>query len=286
LTVTVNIWHPQVMAKRIRTGRNRPIWNTETELRKQGRAIELFHLAYCQVAAAALPLDEFAMKGGGNLRFFLRSPRRSADLDLDYLGRKFGRFGERMDALLLSRQLSELLRLRNIELRFEGHRAKDTETVKRWKFQLARPGMETASSKIEFSNRGSTAAPVLEQMDPELARRLGGVAARIKHYLPPDAIEQKIRALADRSATEPRDVFDLDHLFRQYPDALAQLRPDRKKTLSAKDRAIDIPYEDYKRLVVEFLEEDFVELYGTEQAWTDMVLRVVEQLEEKLGAGR
>ena len=272
------------MAKHIRTDGRGPVG--DTELRKQGRAIELFHLAYCQVAAARLPLDEFAMKGGGNLRFFLRSPRRSADLDLDYLGRKFARFGERMDEVLMSRQLSELLRLRDIELRFEGHRAKDTETVKRWKFQLARPGMETASSKVEFSNRVSTATPVLEQMDTELARRLGGVAARIKHYLPPDAIEQKIRALAERSATEPRDVFDLDHLFRQYPEALAQSRPDPKRTLAAKDRAIDIPYDDYKRLVVDYLEEDFVELYGTEQAWTDMVLRVVEQLEEKLGGRR
>jgi hypothetical protein len=146
--------------------------------------------------------------------------------------------------------------------------------------------METASSKIEFSNRGSTTTSVLEQMDAELARRLGGVAARIKHYLPPDAIEQKIRALADRSATEPRDVFDLDHLSRQYPNALAESRPDPRKTLAAKDRAIDIPYEDYERLVVEYLEEDFVELLGTEQAWTDMVLRVVEQLEEKLRAAR
>lgn len=274
------------MAKRARVKGHLRASIDETELRKQGRAIELFHLAYCQVAAVRLPLDEFAMKGGGNLRFFLRSPRRSADLDLDYLGRKFSRFGERMDEVLASRQLSELLRLRDIELRFEGHRAKDTETVKRWKFQLARPGMETASSKIELSNRGTTAAPVLEQMDAELTRRLGGVAARIKHYLPPDAIEQKIRALADRSATQPRDVFDLDHLFRQYPDALARSRPDPKKALAAKERAIDIPYDDYDRLVVEFLEEDFVELYGTEQAWTDMVLRVVERLEEKLGGGR
>ena len=223
------------MAKRTRTAGLRPAGNSETELRKQGRAIELFHLAYCQVAAARLPLDEFAMKGGGNLRFFLRSPRRSAHLGLDYLGGKFGRFGERMDELLASRQLSELLLLRNIELRFEGHRAKDTDTVKRWKFQLTRPGMETASSKIEFSNRGTTAAPVLEQMDPELARRLGGVPARIKHYLPPDAIEQKIRALADRSTIEPRDAFDLDHLFRQYPEALAQSRPGPKKTLAAKE---------------------------------------------------
>jgi nucleotidyltransferase AbiEii toxin of type IV toxin-antitoxin system len=274
------------MNKRIRTNGQRPLDDQETELRKQGRAIELFHLAYCQVAAARLPLDDFALKGGGNLRFFLRSPRRSADLDLDYLGRKFSSFGERMDELLSSRQLAELLRLSDLELRFGGSRAKDTETVKRWKFQLARPGMETASSKIEFSNRGSTAAPVLEQMDPALARRLGGVAARIKHYLPPDAIEQKIRALSDRSATEPRDVFDLDHLFRQFPGALGQSRPDPKKTLAAEERAIDIPYDDYKDLVVEYLEEDLVDVYGTEQGWTDMVLRVVEQLEEKLRAGR
>lgn len=274
------------MARRVRTERHVPASGYESELRKQGRAIELFHFAYCQVAAARLPLDEFAMKGGGNLRLLLRNPRRSADLDLDYLGRKFGTFGERMDELLLSRQLSELLRLRDIELHFEGRRAKDTETIKRWKFQLGRPGMETAFSKIEFWNRGWTAAPVLEQMDAELARRLGGVAVRIKHYLPPDAIEQKIRVLADRSRTEPRDVFDLDHLIRQYPDALAQSRPDSKKTLAAKERAIDIPYDDYKRLVGEFLEEDFVELYGTEQAWTDMVLRVVEQLEGKLGSAR
>jgi len=233
-----------------------------------------------------LPLDEFAMKGGGNLRFFLRSPRRSADLDLDYLGRKFGRFGERMDALLVSRQLAELLRLRDIELRFERRHANDSETVKRWKFQLARPAIETASSKIEFSNRGPTAAPVLAQMDADLARRLGGVPTRIKHYPPPEAIEHKIQALADRSATEPRDVFDLDHLFRQYPHALGQARPDAKKALAAKERAIDIPYEAYRELVVEYLEDGFADLYGTEQAWTDMVVRVVEQLEEKLRGGR
>ena len=286
MTVTVNIGHPYAMAKRMSARGRRTTVNNETELRKQGRAIELFHLAYCQVAAVRLPLDEFAMKGGGNLRFFLRSPRRSAGLDLDYLGRKFGTFAERMDELLASKQLSELLRLRDIELRFGGQRATDTETVKRWKFQLARPGMETASSKIEFLNRGTTAAPALEQMDPELARRLGGVPARIKHYLPLDAIEQKIRALADRRATEPRDVFDLDHLFRQYPDALAKSRSDPEKVIAAKERAIDIPYDDYERLVVEYLEETFVDLYGTEHAWTDMVLRVVERLEEKLRSGR
>lgn len=254
----------------------------ETQVRRAGRAIELFHLAFCQVASALLPLDDFALKGGGNLRFFLRSRRRSADLDLDHLGRDFDRFARRMDEVLASRALSELLRMGEIRLLFEKRRAKDTNTVKRWKFKLARSGMEDASSKIEFSARGSSARPVFEQMDAELARHLGGVAVRLNHYPPAAAIEQKVGALADRSETEPRDVFDLDHLFRQYPDTLAQAQLDPGKTRSAIDRALHVPYEDYQKLVVEYLEEDFVELYGTEQAWTDMVLRVVHQLEEKL----
>lgn len=256
------------------------------QVRRQGRAIELFQLAFCQVASAQLPLADFALKGGGNLRFFLRSRRRSADLDLDHLGRDFDRFARRVDEALASRALSELLRMREIRLLFERRRAKDTETVKRWKFKLARPGMEDASSKIEFSNRGSSAQPVFEQMDAELARSLGGVAVRINHYPPVAAIEQKVGALAGRRATEPRDVFDLDHLFRQYPDTLPQAELEPGTTRDSIDRALQIPYADYQTLVVEYLEEGFVDLYGTEQAWTDMVLRVVQHLEEKLGNGR
>lgn len=258
----------------------------ESRIRLQGRAIDLFHIAYCQVAAARLPLDDFALKGGGNLRFFLRSPRRSADLDLDFLGRDFDRFASAMDALLTSRTLAELLRMREIELLFEGRRAKDTATVKRWKFQLARGGMDTASSKIEFSARRAAETPVLEQMDTDLARRLGGVAARLQHYPPRAAIEQKVRALADRNATEPRDVFDLDHLLRAYPEALAAARPDRERVRAAKDRAIHISYDEYKDLVVDFLEEDFVDMYGTKDAWEDMVLRVDAALELKLGESK
>jgi len=275
------------MGKRARpNGRTRTAGYSETQVRRQGRAIELFQLAFCQVAAARLPLEDFALKGGGNLRFFLRSRRRSADLDLDYLGRDFDRFAERVDEVLAARPLAELLRMRDIQQLFEKRRAKDTDTVKRWKFQLTRPGMEQVSSKIEFSNRGSSAQAVLEQMDTELARQHGGVAVRIRHYVPVAAIEQKVKALANRSQTEPRDVFDLDHLFRQYPEALAQAQPDPRTARLAKDRAIEIPYADYETLVVEYLEEDFVDIYGTEQAWTDMVLRVVQQLEAKLGESR
>ena len=253
----------------------------DSQIRRHGQAIELFQLAYCQVAAAQLPPNDYALKGGGNLRFFLRSPRRSADLDLDYRGRDFDRFARRLDETLASRALGELLHLRDIRLS-DIRRAKDTATVKRWKFALVRPGMEDASSKIEFSSRPAAEQPVFEEMDGRLARRLGAVAVRLNHYRPVPTIQQKVGALADRSETEPRDLFDLDHLFRLYPEALPQAALDPVKTRGAIDRALEIPYADYATLVAEYLEEDVVDLYGTEQAWSDMVLRVVHQLEGKL----
>lgn len=269
------------MGKRAgRTGEQLSVPERETQTRKQGRAIELFHAAFLQVATTQLPLADFALKGGGNLRFFLRGRRRSADLDLDYIGRAFGRFAERMDKVMASHALAELLRMRDITLRFEARRAKDTDTVKRWKLALARPGMEQASSKIEISKRGRAGEPVLEQTDTELARQLGAVAVRLNHYPPVHAVEQKVNALARRSATQPRDVFDLDHLLLQFPAALAEAVLDPDVTRAAIDRARAIQYAEYRDLVVDYLEEDFVPLYGSEQAWNDIVARVVQRLDE------
>src|SRR2546430_9647167 len=84
------------------------------ERRTHARAIELFHLAFMQVAATQLRPEDFAVKGGGNLRFFLRSGRRSADLDLDYLGFNFTTFGERVDGLMKGRAIVRLLQLQDI----------------------------------------------------------------------------------------------------------------------------------------------------------------------------
>ena len=257
----------------------------ESEDRKAGRAIEQFHFVFCEVAATELPLHDFALKGGGNLRMFLRSRRRSRDLDLDFLGKDFDRFADRVDRLFASRALGELLRVRDIRL-VEPHRTKDTATVKRWKLALAAPGMEDAPSKIEFSGRGTEREPALERVDADLARRLRARPVMINHYPPRPAIEQKVTTLAMRSETQPRDVFDLDHLFREYPDDLAQATLDSGVVRRAVARAWELKYDDYHRLVVEYLEEEFVLMYGSEEAWNEMLLRVTQQLEARGGAGR
>jgi len=139
----------------------------DSQDRTAGRAIEAFHLAFLEVASAELRPAESALKGGGNLRLFLRSKRRSRDLDLDFRGEDFRRFGDRVNTLLTSQRLASLLRTRDIRL-VDPHLTKDTATVKRWKAALAAPGMEDAATKIEFSNRPTGAVPVLERADEEL----------------------------------------------------------------------------------------------------------------------
>lgn len=253
----------------------------ETQDRKAGRAIELFHFAFLAVALTQVKPSDFALKGGGNLRLFLRSKRRSRDVDLDFLGSDFGRFGDRVDAVLRSPALASVLRTRDIRV-VEPRRTKDTDTVKRWKLALAVPAMEDAPTKVELSGRVTTATPVVERSDEGLARRLGVRAVVLNHYPPVDAIEQKVGALAARSETQPRDVFDLDHLFREYPEDLrrSDLRPATIRAAVA--RARELTYEGYRDLVVQYLEAEVIPLYESRQAWESMQLAVVAQLERRL----
>lgn len=257
----------------------------ESEDRIAGRAIEQFHFVFCEVAATELPIQDFALKGGGNLRMFLRSRRRSRDLDFDFLGKDFDRFADRVDRVIASRALGELLRVRGIRL-IEPHRTKDTASVKRWELALAASGMEDAPSKIEFSGRGTEHEPALERVDADLARRLRARPVMINHYPPGPAIEQKVTTLAVRSETQPRDVFDLDHLFREYPNDLTQATMGSAVVQRAVARARESKYDDYLRLVVGYLEEEFVPMYGSEEAWNEMLLRVTQQLQSRGGAGR
>ncbi|HAF09647.1 MAG TPA: hypothetical protein DCK98_06135 [Chloroflexi bacterium] len=278
----VNLWHSYGMSKGERTTSSDDlIQPAESQDRKAGRTIEAFHFAFLEVGLAELRPAEFALKGGGNLRLCLRSKRRSRDLDLDFLGQDFGRFGDRVDAIFKSRTLALLLQTRGIRL-VDPHRTKDTDTVKRWKLALAAPGMEDAATRIEFSGRGTNATPVIERCDEDLARRLGSRAVMVNHYPPVHAIEQKVGALAERSETQPRDVFDLDHLFRTYPRELQEAQLDPGAIREALTRVSELTYAEYHTLVVDYLEEEVEPIYGTEQAWDDMQRSVASQLEQRL----
>jgi hypothetical protein len=248
------------------------------ERREGAKLVEVFHLAFLQVLPSHLPVRDYAIKGGANLRLFFDSRRRSQDIDIDYLGNRPDELEAKVDQTLSSRAFRDLLRVGGVVMS-DPTKPKQTETTRRWKFAVDGPGAHL-NTKVEFSGR--------EHLDPErafdaargdLGRGLGLRMVKAEHYLAPAAIRQKIRALAQRSESEPRDVFDLDLLFGQHPDALAPESVAPELLKKAADAVLSIPYEAYRELVVEFVEEDFVEIYGRPEVWTDMALGVVDRLE-------
>jgi len=123
-------------------------------------------------------------------------------------------------------------------------------------FVVARPVTEAkAVAALEFMGRTF----LLEPTEEILAKKLFYRAARF----------------------QPRDVFDLDHLFRQYPDAIGQAGLDPARVRRAAKVAEDIEYDRYQDLVEPYLDEEIMDLYSGEQAWLDMRVRVVTSLRER-----
>jgi hypothetical protein len=54
------------------------------------QAVEIFHLQFLRVFGTRVDKNLYALKGGGNLRFFYRSIRFSEDIDLDLAGISVG----------------------------------------------------------------------------------------------------------------------------------------------------------------------------------------------------
>ena len=248
------------------------------EKREGAKLVELLHLAFLQVLPSHLPVGEYAVKGGANLRLFYESRRRSQDIDLDYLGDSFHDVDTKVDKALASRAFRDILRVAGVSMT-EPTKPKQTNTARLWKFTVNGSG-GYLNTKIEFSARGGVEPErAFESARGDIGRGIGLRVVKAEHYLPPAAIRQKIQALAQRSQTEPRDVFDLDYLFGAYPDAIKPGDVNRDLVKAAMDAALGIPYEAYEELVAEFIEDEFVDIYGRPEVWSDMALGVVERLE-------
>jgi predicted nucleotidyltransferase component of viral defense system len=244
----------------------------------KAQVIELFHLAFLNVLPSHVRRDNYIVKGGVNLRYFYGSVRYSEDIDFD------AQFGERwkmraqVDAALESKALSVQMRPRGITIA-NINMAKDTDTTQRWKLLLAAPGhRDTISTKVEFSRRNGDTRYELETVPRDIVRPYGLLSPSLQRYLPASAIEQKIAALALRSITQARDVFDLDHLFRTHPDALALGAIDSGLLATAIDHCIGIDYDAFSAQVIPFLDEETTALYGAAEAWEQMKESVVDHL--------
>lgn len=238
--------------------------------------IETFHVAFLDALPTRLDLSRYVLKGGANLRYFFGSVRYSEDIDFDLDGEESWRLTDKVNAVLDS-LVDPLLRARGLSVGDYSYR-KQTGTTQRWKVGVkVVDDDDLVRTKIEFSNRNGETRFRLDRIPTELTSPYGLRAPRVQHYVDDAPTEQKIRALAGRSQSQARDVFDLDLLFRQR--SLASGLLDRDLLTEAAERALQQNFDLFQTQVIPFLEDEAVELYGSEEAWEQIQTYVAEHLE-------
>jgi predicted nucleotidyltransferase component of viral defense system len=244
------------------------------------QVIEFFHLAFLQVLQARLDQDRYVVKGGANLRYFFGSVRYSEDMDVDAVEIEPWKLEERVDAVLASPAMGLVLRIGGLGVE-EVTKPKQTATTQRWKPLIAVSGRTVpVRTKIEFSHRGTDPRRILEAVPDRVVAPYALRAPTMLHYTADAAIEQKIRALAHRSETQARDVFDLELLVRGRRDAIRAGEIEPEVLEAALERAFELPFEAFRDQVVPFLDPEVAELYDDQASWERMQTFVAERLME------
>ena len=186
------------------------------------RIPEVFHFCFLERLLKLSDPSIYILKGGVNLRFFFNSPRYSEDTGIDVLAGSVTTLKKNGYKILQDAAFKSSLRLfdnEDIEIDDPG-KAKQTTTTQRFRFALITPAGHRRPTKVEFSRRKQDRvddAP-LQLIDPDIARQYRKLTYRCRHYPGKIAVAQKIKALADRTVTQARDVFDFTILFTErYP---------------------------------------------------------------------
>jgi predicted nucleotidyltransferase component of viral defense system len=241
----------------------------------EAQVIELFHLVFLDVAQKGSARGRLVLKGGANLRYFFESVRYSEDLDLDIVGEESWALAEKVDAVLDSPATERILRSGGLAI-VSVTKPKQTATTRRWKIALEAPSHpKPIRTKIELSNRNGDQRYELEAVPNRIVEPYALRAPKTQHYLAGAATEQKIEALAGRSETQARDVFDLDLLLRRQPLEPGSVEPELLQ--AAVDRALELPFDAFDAQVLPFIETEVADLYDAD-AWDQMKMFVAEKL--------
>lgn len=239
--------------------------------------------------------DNYALKGGTNLRFFFHNIRYSEDMDLDLIGISVSVLKEIVMKILQSPSFLDTLLPFGIERVVPPNisKAKQTETTQRFKIHLITVAAEELFTKVEFSRRGFKGHKVSESVADNIVRAYKIPPIIISHYDPFSAIVQKIDALATRSIIQARDIFDLYILQSQYKDLQLQ---DTKvkgarvggilsmnKLKKAHSNIFEISFLQFRDTVLSYLAEEDRFAYSSVTSWDEIKLKVAIFIEELMG---
>ncbi len=241
--------------------------------------IEFFHLAFLQVLPARLDQAHYVVKGGANLRYFFESLRYSEDVDLDAVSIEPWKLEAKVDQVLASPAMRLLLRADGLALE-SVTKPKQTDTTQRWKPSIMVNGRrETVRTRIEFSHRAADPRRILEPVPDRVVATYALRPPTMLHYTADAAIEQKIGALALRSETQARDVFDLELLLRRHREAIRSMQMEPHSVQTAAERVFELPFDAFRDQVLPFLDPEIAELYDR-AAWEQIRSFVGEWLME------
>jgi len=247
---------------------------------------EIFHLTFLRWLGHKVKANSYALKGGGNLRFFFKSFRYSEDIDLDIRGIAVGTLRDLVMQILLARSFYDNLKLFGITrvIPPDLRKAKQTETTQRFKVHLMTSAGHDLLTRIEFSRRGMEKGVVTEPVSDTILRSYKLPPMLIPHYDIQSAVVQKVVAIASRSVIQARDVFDLYILSSQYEVAMSvgeecQL-PGKNKLDKAYDNLFQITFEQFRDTVVPYLEPEEQTGYDAPSSWDQVRLKVANFVDE------
>ena len=242
------------------------------------QTVELFHLLFLDWLGRKMDKAHYALKGGCNLRFFLKSSRYSEDMDLDVAEEPVHSLRDKVDGILQARPFRQTLLARGIEIEHITL-SKQTDTVQRWKLGLRTDTSELVlPTKIEFSRRGLDPGIRFESVVAELAAEYRLAPILANHYGPDTAARHKIEALCFRKTPQARDVFDLHLLVSAGVEIGGMARQADVPASDLQARVMDITYEQFAGQVLAFLPPDDQSRYADARTWEAMVLVVAEAL--------
>ncbi len=242
------------------------------------RFVEQFHLLFLAQLARRVNPSLFVLKGGCNLRFFLKSVRYSEDMDLDLGDIGAQVFRDKVDEVFSSRPFAQILEARGMAID-RVSAPKQTETTQRWKLGLrVAGGSAPLPTTIECSRLGLDPGVAFGSVDPRIAGAYQLPALMASHYDAAAALRQKVGALAGRKETQARDVFDV-HLLLAGGATLVD-RPDVDRGIldRACANAMAVDFGMFKSQVLAYLEPDDQPPFDSSSAWDAIVLEVVDAL--------
>ena len=225
--------------------------------------------------------ENYAVKGGVNLRLFFKSFRYSEDMDMDARRIKVIQLKEIVMAILGNRAFQDNVKSFGITgvIAPDIVKAKQTETTQRFKIHLISSSGEDLFTKVEFSRRGFMGNAVIDTIDYSILRAYKLAPLPVPHYDIIGAVAQKMHALADRKTIQARDIFDLYVLSSQC--TVKRIDSIDPVTLSrAEGRVFDVEFEQFRDTVVSYLSIEDQAVYGTPKIWEEVQLKVARFIEE------